>query len=732
MEEVVVTGMFTRKEDSYTGAVTTIKKEELQRVGNQNILQSLKNIDPSFQVLENNDFGSDPNRVPEIQMRGASSFTDMKDKYQTNPNQPLFIVDGFEQTIEKVMDMDMNRVASITLLKDATAKALYGSKGANGVVVIETLAPEKGKMRVSYTGNLNLQMPDLSSYNLANAAEKLEIEKRAGVYTSTGGNPIEQQQLDEKYNSYYNEVLRGVDTYWLSKPLRVGVGHKHSLTFEGGDDAVRYGVDFQYNDVAGVMKGSNRQTISVGFNLQYRYKSLIFQEQLSATFNKAKESPYGNFSEYARLNPYWRAYNEDGSIKEIMGDYELANYQGTKPIYNPLTNASINTKNQSSYTDITNNFYVEWLAFSGMRFKGRLGIVNRKDESEVFYPRDHTMFKDIDINSEEYFERGSYSMGNGKNFEYNADLSANYSKEFGRHLVFVNAQWSFSEKKYNSVEFAARGFANDKMDYITHAKEYATGAPTGSESLARETSALISTNYSYDNRYLLVEYYSPTIINTIKDGANPNEILWRGNKGSGDNDQESQNFPPSLYGNGYMNPSQNLVDIFPMANGYPINDAASGYDANNPYAGRDPRLGKYIFYNGSTISEKSITININEGNQDGVNVTENRSTRTGYYMRKRLRMDVNCNPASISKQPHYTPRIRYTEMYLNYAEAANEAWGPKNANGRDYSAYDVIKAIRKRAGIGGTNDAYLEACAASKDKMRELIRNERRLELCFE
>lgn len=230
-----------------------------------------------------------------------------------------------------------------------------------------------------------------------------------------------------------------------------------------------------------------------------------------------------------------------------------------------------------------------------------------------------------------------------------------------------------------------------------------------------------------------VEYYSPAIVNTIQDGANPNEILWRGNKGGGDNDQESQNFPPSLYGNGYMNPSQNLVDAFPMSNGYPISDVtASGYDANNPYAGRDPRLGKYIFYNGSTISEKSITININEGNQDGVNVTENRSTRTGYYMRKRLRMDVNCNPASVSKQPHYTPRIRYTEMYLNYAEAANEAWGPKNANGKDFSAYDIIKAIRKRAGVGGADDAYLEACAASKEQMRELIRNERRLELCFE
>ena len=276
MAEVVVTGIFTRKADSYTGAVTTIKKEDLQKVGNQNVLQSLKNIDPSFQVLENNEFGSDPNKVPDIQMRGASNFSDMKDKYQTNPNQPLFIVDGFEQSIEKVMDMDMNRVASITLLKDATAKALYGSKGANGVVVIETVTPEAGKMRVSYSGNLSIQAPDLGSYDLANAAEKLEIEKRAGVYTDKSGRPNVQQQYDEKYNEYYKEILRGVDTYWLEKPLRVGVGHKHSLNFEGGDDIIRYSIDFSYNKVAGVMKGSDREVISGGFNFQYRYGKFLF------------------------------------------------------------------------------------------------------------------------------------------------------------------------------------------------------------------------------------------------------------------------------------------------------------------------------------------------------------------------------------------------------------------------------------------------------------------------
>lgn len=503
MQEVVVTGMFTRKADSYTGAVTTIKADDLKRVGNQNILQSLKNIDPSFQIIENNDFGSDPNRVPEIQMRGASSFSDMKDKYQTNPNQPLFIVDGFEQTIEKVMDMDMNRVASVTLLKDATAKALYGSKGANGVVVIETLAPEAGTLKVTYSGDLNIQAPDLSSYNLANAAEKLQIEKDAGIYTAYAGNPVSQQLLDEKYNEYYREVQRGVNTYWLNKPLRVGVGHKHSLNFEGGDDVIRYNIDFSYNKVTGVMKGSGREVISGGFNFQYRFRNFLFRDQLAVTFNKAEESPYGAFSEYARLNPYWRAYNDDGSIREIMGTYNLrANTAGSHPIYNPLTNAYVNTKNNSGYTDITNNLYVEWDAFEGMKFKGRFGIVSTKSENEEFLPRDHTSFKDIAPDTEEYFERGSYTKGNATKFDYNGDISANYFKQIKKHLIFGNAQWSFSERKYDYVEMRARGFANNKMDYITHAKEYASGAPTGSESLSREVSALVSANYSFDDRYL--------------------------------------------------------------------------------------------------------------------------------------------------------------------------------------------------------------------------------------
>lgn len=223
-------------------------------------------------------------------------------------------------------------------------------------------------------------------------------------------------------------------------------------------------------------------------------------------------------------------------------------------------------------------------------------------------------------------------------------------------------------------------------------------------------------------------------IDALGQGVNPEEIIWRTSLRTNNSDMQNLHYPPSLFGQGNMNPSQNLVDAFPMSNGYPIDDNASNYDSSDPYAGRDPRLAHYIIYNGNTagVSNTAIQTGSESTTADAINRRET-STRTGYYMKKRLRMDVNRNPASITGKNHYTPRIRYTEMFLTYAEAANEAWGPKGTGTHGFSAYDVIKAIRTRAGVGVSNgDPYLEECALDKDKMRELIRNERRIELSFE
>lgn len=221
---------------------------------------------------------------------------------------------------------------------------------------------------------------------------------------------------------------------------------------------------------------------------------------------------------------------------------------------------------------------------------------------------------------------------------------------------------------------------------------------------------------------------------SVEASVNHAEVIWRG--GAEENATiEENNFPPSLYGKGRVNPTQNLVDAFPMANGYPISDERSGYDKANPYAGRDPRLAEYVVYDGSKfgVNNSEISTGTDAPTHDGINKESGYSTRTGYYLRKLLRADVDPNSTNTVKKYHYTTCIRFTEIFLAYAEAANEAWGPTGAGSHGYSAYDVIKAIRQRAGVGTDNgDPYLESAKASKESMRELIRNERRLELCFE
>ena len=225
------------------------------------------------------------------------------------------------------------------------------------------------------------------------------------------------------------------------------------------------------------------------------------------------------------------------------------------------------------------------------------------------------------------------------------------------------------------------------------------------------------------------------------------EILWREDYNKADASQESENFPPSLHGSGKVNPTQNLVDAFPMANGYPITDSRSNYDASDPYANRDPRLADDVIYNG--VQFKSTEIITGQyasatpgiGNLDNIDNPSGQATRTGYYLKKLLREDAGPTAASATatSQPHIFPRIRYTELFLAYAEVANEAWGPNSDGGTGIgTAKDIIQKIRKRGGIGKDDngdyqgDPYLNECADSKDKMRELIRNERRIELCFE
>ena len=213
VDEVVVTGYFNKAKESFTGTATSFSGEELRQVNPVNALTALSVLDPSFKMLENIADGSNPNVVPKFQIRGSSSMPNVKNEYEGDPNMPTFIMDGFEVSAEKVFDLDPNRIESMTLLKDAAATAIYGSRASNGVVVIVTKMPELGSIRLSYNMDLSFNIPDLRDYDLLDAEEKLELERAAGYYSSTVANLLEEREAQYNYKKrvialFFGFILR--------------------------------------------------------------------------------------------------------------------------------------------------------------------------------------------------------------------------------------------------------------------------------------------------------------------------------------------------------------------------------------------------------------------------------------------------------------------------------------------------------------------------------------------
>ena len=468
IKDVVVTGIYRRRKDSFTGSSSSFKGEELKSVGAQNVLQSLKTLDPSFKIMDNNLTGSNPNKTPDVEIRGKSSVAGLKEEYGTDPNQPLFILDGFETTLETVMNLNMNRVASVTLLKDAASTAIYGSKAANGVVVIETKAPTNGKLQISYKGDFSLDFADLSDYNLMNAREKLQFEELAGVYKDTTNDPFNQIKLDNLKNSRLHDIEQGVDTYWLSVPLRTGFTHKHNIYAEGGEQNIRYGIGLNYGNVNGVMKGSDRQTIGGNLDLIYRTGKFQFSNKLTIDYLETND-PAVSFEEYANANPYYRKYGTDGKINKYL--YYPEDGLNDNPVSNPLWNAHLNNYDRGQKFGFTNNFIAEWFATTDLRLRAKFGITKYDDTQDTRLSPEHTQFDD-----QEATQKGLYTHSLLKYLYYEGDVSATYGRLFaGKHQVNAVVGFNFSNTNNKTYGYSATGFTDDQFSAPSFANSYPDG-----------------------------------------------------------------------------------------------------------------------------------------------------------------------------------------------------------------------------------------------------------------
>ena len=492
LKEVVVTGIFTRKKESFTGSASTYTASELKTTGSQNILQSLKTLDPSFTILDNTLYGSDPNRLPNMEIRGKSSMLGMRDELEADPNQPLFILDGFESSLSVINDMDINRIASITILKDAASTAIYGSKAANGVVVVETVKPQAGELMVSYNGNANISMPDLSSYNLMNAREKLEFEKLAGKYTPSSWSALKEFELQELYNQKLGVIESGVDTYWLAEPLRTGVNQKHSVYIEGGEGSFLFGIGAGYNGISGVMKKSKREIVNGNIDLIYRIKKFQFSNKFSMNNTKIK-NPVVDFSEYAAANPYYKKRDEEGVISKW-----LENNDYTKAA-NPLWNASQNSRDEGKQLSLSNYFVAEYTPIEEFKVRARFGITYGNDDTEKFISRNDTRFDDYEL-----LKKGTFNTTNARTNQYEGEISVTFAKLLGKHRINAVIGGNLFSNKVLTQGYAAQGFPEGDFVYPSFSNGYPEGGtPAYSESISRSMNGYLNLGYAFDDRYLM-------------------------------------------------------------------------------------------------------------------------------------------------------------------------------------------------------------------------------------
>lgn len=503
MNQVIVNGYSNINKNNFTGSAVTIKREELLKVSPNNVLRSLQIFDPSFKVLDNNNLGSDPNNINPVYIRGRSGIGDVAlpddeavlspTQLRNDPNMPTFILDGYEVPVQRIYDLDPTRVESITILKDAASTAIYGSRAANGVVVIETVKPVSGKLRVNYSLNGSITAPDLSGYHLLNAREKLELERIAGLFERRANeHPSDGMKREQYYYGKLAEINRGVETDWLSQPLRTGLNQRHNLLVEGGSKEFVFGADINVARTQGVMKGSERNNNSLGFSISYRKNNLMFRNYIQWNNIQSEESPFGSFSMYAEQNPYEVFLDEEGNYKKMLGDWGHPGNGG-----NPLYDANLKSYNRKKHNDFSNNFNLRWTIADGLRLDTRLSVMLQKSQQQDFKDPASSQFDRM-----EFTEKGTKSILDDEMLTWDFNALLLYGKAYGKHYLNTTLGANANQKDMTRAGYAVQGFLTGNTDDINFAADI-LNKPTGDNEKSRLLGFLASANYSYDNIYLL-------------------------------------------------------------------------------------------------------------------------------------------------------------------------------------------------------------------------------------
>ncbi|WP_179830186.1 SusC/RagA family TonB-linked outer membrane protein [Spirosoma fluviale] len=466
LDEVIVVGYGTQKKSDLTGSVVAISKERLTQLPNTNIAQALQGSIPGIQINTNGG-GAEQNDVS-IVVRGRSSIS--------ASNAPLIILDGIPYT-GGISDINPSDIAAIDVLKDASAAAIYGSRGSNGVILVTSKQGQKGKLSISYDGFYGIQQI-ANKPNLLSGAEFYAFKKSRANTPSTSMTPSEEAV----YQS-------GQFADWYSLATRQGWRSQHSLNVSGGSDKAAFYIGATYLNVGGVAINDQYKRYTLRPNLDVKVtpwltfssaSQLSFQDRsgLSADFSGQQGA---NF-----MNPLTTPYNTDGTLTVYAWpEYNLA--------ANPLGATLARSVNNVYRIFTTNSLKVDLPFVPGLSYKINTGVEYQTDVRRTYYGRDTRTG---------YENKGQATNVNGQQRNYTVENILTYGRSFGKHSVNLTGLYSSQSADLEEQQITGVGFPNDVLtNYQMNTATLLT--PTSNYSKQNLVSQMIRVNYNYDSRYLL-------------------------------------------------------------------------------------------------------------------------------------------------------------------------------------------------------------------------------------
>lgn len=468
--EVVVTGYTTQSKHSLTSAIVAVNGEDLTKRVATNAASLLQGQLPGLSVVQNS--GEPGNDAIQLRIRGVGTFSGAG-------NKPLTIVDGLPGDLSVI---NPNDIESVTVLKDASAAAIYGSQGANGVIVVKTKKGKAGVFALSYNYNIGFANPTKLPDLITNSAQYMELMNEARI--NSGNAPIYTQEQIDLYKNATDRV-KYPNYNWLDEMFNTAIVQNHYLNLSGGNDRTTYSLGLGYTDQQGTMRGFEykkytldlglsskvHQRVTLGTNIQLRYAN--------------KLSPFvGSTDLYISTlaqSPLYPARTADGLWINKAYDQELGNK-------NPLLTSTIRTQNPNYYAQ--GNISVDVDVIDGLKWENRAGLNFSLDKTKTFKPViPMYLYSDMSFITNADVGTPGLSVGENDGIMYNIYSQLNFHKTLGKH------------------DLTALGGAQQEVNNLSYMNAYRIGYPTNELQELNAGSVSGQTNDGTSSEYVIHSFY---------------------------------------------------------------------------------------------------------------------------------------------------------------------------------------------------------------------------------